>query len=171
MEMTLFSWVIVAGLVIGLVIGFIFNRYGDSSANPATFGFFGMMFGCVPALFFYGIVNYMLPLEMQKVGEYELVALQDGNTTSGSFFLGTGTISGVMTYHMAYKWGNGFRTFSLPANNVVVYYDDNPRIVQWVRKPSPGVWWEYLSPVYIQTAHTIHVPSGSIKNEFNVDLR
>jgi hypothetical protein len=120
-------------------------------------------------------VAFLLPSKTEPVKyEVEIVCLQDGSATSGSFFLGCGNIKGEMYY--TYYSGNGDSTYSL--NQIyyrhasVKYSSEKPRLL--ITKYKLTADWYNKFSLCTKTAkvdYTFEVPRGAIKTNYNLDAQ
>ncbi len=106
-----------------------------------------------------------------------MVALQDNLGSSGSFFLATGSYESEMCYYFLYKTSKGIKSGKVKSRgNVYIKYT----------KDEPRVEYYYTTKKYVSEnifnrfsmGHdrgldyiNIYVQEGTIKNDFNVDLK
>lgn len=124
-----------------------------------------------------------------KTENIAIAALQDGNSTNGSFsgflFVQSGKVDDVMYYRMMIQKGNKKRFFKLPAETTDIYEfeagEDTPHLeVVWDIKKYDGkevAVWSADSEFegYSDTMGTIrkisiYVPKGTVDSEFKLDL-
>lgn len=118
-------------------------------------------------------------LEHDKV---QLVSLNNALFTEGDFFLGTGIIRGVPHYIFYYLLKDGGKQFnSLPATVVAVYEENRTdgylvKVDKVGKIPSVNNWlipgflmMETRCPRY-PNIYAMHVPKGTVKEGFNLDL-
>lgn len=143
-----------------------------------SFGFFDWIVAsllCLFVLFFVWlgvlwVVGSSLPHTIQHEN-VEVVALQDGATTQGSFFIGTGFVDGKQVYSFYERSGEGVKLEQVDAKDVVVYQSaSKPHIV---RESGCEGGWQWIAPcVYDRNKVTeIHVPAGTIKENFVLDAK
>lgn len=102
--------------------------------------------------------------------QHDLLSLQDGSETQGSFFLGIGSVDGVQMYSYYQDNGEWAEWKSTKAENVRVYQDtDKPYIVQEKDCISHARW--LVDCATDKRVTEIHVPVGSIKTNFTLDAR
>lgn len=110
--------------------------------------------------------------------EYPLVTMQDGKTTHGSFFLGSGNIDGVASFTWYEKDGGSYYLEDIPAWQAEVRYTTGQPHVIWDCRNERAGWVFYplnVSPdPYCSgrsTHVTFYVPEGSVKNEYVLDAK
>ncbi len=118
-------------------------------------------------------------LKDDVVLEYNLKAMQDGSSTTGSFFLGSGTINDVPSfmYYVEYDDGSVSLESAYASDSVVVETDENPRVTYECEYygdiPTALIW-----PVnhfgtdgdYDCTGTvTFYVPENSVKSQYVLD--
>lgn len=129
----------------------------------------GAVFGCLFGLF----VACLLPAKEQEVKyTYNLETLQDGNSVSGSFFLGCGAIDGKMQYVYYYESPDGYRMNQIDYDNVVIKYsEEDPRIETYKMEPIKGKFINLFAFDIPQERNIIYVPKGTIKQNFTLDAQ
>ena len=121
--------------------------------------------------------------EHEKV---EIVALQNRSPNEGSFFLASGRIESVPYYFFYYKLPNGGKKLGkVLAENAEVYEEDRSdgymaKIQRRTSYSSLREWtWLLVSEFMLRldesyhstSNYAIHVPKGTIKTGFNLDLK
>jgi hypothetical protein len=138
----------------------------------------GFIFGCV-AWFFIGLVNQPESIQYEK-SERQLVALKNGESMSGSFFLGSGSFSGDMKYYGYEDLGNErYKMVKFPNSSIIiedVKEGEKPYFVEF-RKKADAEGCEYkkwmMGPFEMDNfvGWEIHIPKGSIlRGNFELDL-
>lgn len=114
---------------------------------------------------------------------YELAALNDGRSTQGSFFLGSGSIDSVSSFMFYAKEGDGYVLRDWPASSSkVVETDGTPRAVyscdDYGTVPRPFRWttkmilddgWGWIDCQHAFV--TFYVPPGSVKQQYDLDAQ
>lgn len=163
--------------------GYVAYRMGRK-ADPLM-KFFAILFGICAgflvgtiavAIFLATVPNTVHKYEFEKV---ELVTLVDSSELQGSFFLASGSLGAEQHYKFYYKTSDGGKKFGkVNAESVTVYEEDrknaymaksgeenrySQRVYLWLipKFLSGGNSWKY----------TIHIPKGTIKEEYNLDLK
>lgn len=95
--------------------------------------------------------------------ERQIVSMQDN-----IFLYRRSTDKLVYTY--AYKDGDGIRTGSVKADNSVIMYD-NSDAKMITQKGNFKNWWHYLYAFPTREKYIFYVPQGTVKEEYNVDLK
>lgn len=138
---------VISGLIIGVIVGGLIAFAGAGlTATPKA------------------------PVE---VGRYQLVTLQNEETTTGHFFLASGSIGGVNTYSYWYVDGSGYRHGQLTDKDNVIVYEDQAEGSAYLRKfyvPSNCIgsgWdnWFFCSILTVSDggySWEFHVPEGTV---------
>lgn len=118
-------------------------------------------------------------IQRDKINEtYNLAALNDGKSTEGSFFLGSGTVDSVPSFMFYAKDGDGYVLRSWDAaSSRVVETEGAPRVVytcdDYSSVPAPFKWAAYMIlEDYVDCEHasvTFYVPPGSVKQQYTLD--
>lgn len=148
-------------LIIGFTVGIILMIY---SKQEHGFEFFISFL--ISAIIAGSISNEHT---IQKDIEY-LEVLQDGSTTSGSFFLGSGSIGEDFKYHFYTKEKDGsFRLKSLTAEGVIIKYSDGKPRIETIKDIQKFWSWAFDFP--IDKKVIIYIPEGSIRNGYTLDAQ
>lgn len=112
---------------------------------------------------------WWVPMDYRPTETRDLQAITMNGSVHGSFFLGTGTVDDEQSYIFYYKTNGGFRTDSVPADNVLIVEDNsNPRVIT-ITSFFPS-WLMYGPFREWDDSYEIHVPSGSVKPMINMNL-
>lgn len=112
----------------------------------------------------------------QKVVSVELSALSNKNETSGSFFLGCGTVRGRQVYYAILKENYGMRMHKYEIGDCFIVYDKKPYVefFNTVFSSSKGFFIPIFlnEPIIKEKTDRIvfHVPQGSVKENFKVEI-
>lgn len=102
----------------------------------------------------------------------EIVAIGDGHSSEGSFFLGCGTIKDESYYFFYKKLSNGgYVQDKVKVSDATIFEDDTkkPGIQRYSIEFVNKAWDSWAFATY--TSHVdIIVPKGSIKQNYNFDL-
>jgi len=163
--------------------GYFFWKKTDKDADfkyqKQIFSFLGCLIGAFVGVLLTGFLSVFVPwttydIEFDRV---ELAALGSTSEMHGSFFLATGNIDSQQFYKFYYKTPDGGKQFGkLPAESAVIYEEDRKdaymakagrekRYPTWVRL------WIRIFPGGTSWKYAIHVPNGTIKVEYNLDLK
>jgi len=140
-------------------------EYYFSDAVPA--GIIGAVVGVIIAL-------SLSERTMEKHYSYPIECLQDGNKTSGNFFLGCGQVEGRMQYIFYLKTSDSlYQMETLDYNNVKIKYSDGtPTVHVTQRVPTDaGINNFAIDFETYQKSYIIEVPKGTIKNNYNLDAQ
>ncbi len=120
-------------------------------------------------------VAFMLPMKTTtKIDTYNIVCLQDNNSTNGSFFLGTGTIKGEMKYVFYYEENGTYKMKQTDYDNTSIKYSDNIKVERY-RQEEVKSFINYFAIDDICSESNmqfiIYVPKGTIKNNYSLDAQ
>lgn len=164
-------------LLIFLIVAFILSRVDKrnndwhSFADTIIFMWIGFLIG-VLIVFIGGIVvSAVAESEEFIVGTREIVAFKDNNSTSGSFFLGSGYVDGDMKYCAMIKNEDGsyeMKTYDTD-ECLIIETNDTPKI----EKRGYCFKTEWLNWFFFNmklNEYVFYIPEGSICNNYVVDL-
>lgn len=134
----------------------------------------GIVFGACVGLLLLGIISDFVAttaaLEPVVLEEIEICAFQDNFSIGGSFFLGSGYVKNEQRYYFLRKNENGLKMESISVDNTYLNTSDKPRIeVCKNRFKSEFLRNNFIDPQ--KRFHKVYIPKGSIKYDFNVDLK
>lgn len=113
-------------------------------------------------------------VETYQTEEIPLCALRDNMGTSGTFFLGTGSVDSKMKYFYLIKDGQGRMSIEgIYVNNayLVEFADDSSMAPHILREYTHFKSWILrVLLIYYKDTTTFYIPEGSIQYNFNVDL-
>lgn len=166
--------VFIAVWVIGFIIVFrMATEWGE-------FDFVTFIQGTVANVLVGGMIAALLNLmtspfvetEWSVESEHRLAAIQDGVVTSGSFFLGTGTVDGDPKFIYYQMNGNGGYTLeSLSPRYATVFQEDGePRVVEY-NGTSDNPWISLMPKWGTDYKAEFYVPEGSIINNYTLDAK
>ena len=155
-------------LILAIVLGG-FLGYRDD-IDIVYGGLIGALFGALLGALVGYIVSVM-PGEKIYILEsaQNIVAMADGSSISGSFYLFGGTVKDEFVYRYAYEDELGIRIESIDADDcVITYTDGQPKIEKYLVR--------YKNPVHrflaaSDTSCRISVPKGTVTTEYVVDLK
>ena len=152
----------------------------DRSGEPFMFFlFFGLMGSLLTALIIDAPVSWIMRDRAEF--SYDLGALNDGRSTQGSFFLGSGTIDSVPSFMYYERDGDGYVLRDWPASSSkVVETKGDPQVVyncyDYSSVPRPFRWAPQMmedGSVY-DCRHafvTFYVPPGSVQQQYILDAQ
>jgi hypothetical protein len=170
--MTLFVISIIIGLVVLVtVIGGMDPWDGPSFIMSLLVGAgvgFGAWIGSFLGLT--ALANGMQDETYQYTG-IDIVALQDGNATQGSFFLGTGVIDSTPKYTFYINESGAKQLVSIDANDIRVYDNaDHPYVVR--QHDCELSWGDWFAVCMDSDRYTeVHVPAGTIRSDYVLDAK
>lgn len=167
-------WTIIIAAIIGIFIGVwvALGSYGDTVPGGIFGGIIGALFGLIIALF--------IPGDYEYVSNYQqLETLTDNQATSGSFFLGCGSIDEKMVYvyysnTRTDKRGKKYYTLDMLDYNKceVTYIESNelPMLESTWREETDSPI-NYFSITTRMERYIFHVPAGTINNSYQLDAQ
>lgn len=152
---------------------------GDSPVAKGIGGFFagafvGGILWLLVGVFGVGMLaHWGSTTEKTDTKVYTLTALETGNQTSGTFFLGSGRLDGTPVFSYLYQDKNGgYRLDTKRASNSVVYEDDSekPRLEIDVYTTTPNPWIAPFLPLgeTNKGENKFYVPEGSVLSNYQV---
>lgn len=159
-----------ASLVLLAIIAFVWSWFSKDDSDIYVAKSFIMAVALFTVLSV--VVSNFAPREIELKKTEPLYALQDNTGPHGIFVLGSGRVDGEMRYFYLTEEAGGKKLKSIATENVVLYEDEtaNPRIEFWCNR----VKSKFLRVSFITSEEEIikiYIPGGTIKYEFNVDLR
>lgn len=164
---------IIIGLFIALVASVIYTKYEEGKYAD----FENYLLNSIIPLFLAGIIStivaFVLPIDTkEEVDEFEIVSLQDNSSTEGSFFLGCGNINGSMKYVFYYKSGESYKMFMVDYYRAEVVLTDKKSYNKQIRTiKSDKLINKFAFGVLPENRYIFYVPSGTIKQNYNLDAR
>ncbi len=151
--------------LIGIVI--MWDEWNDIPGHIGT-SFLGVVIGSCGGT----LIAIALPATTTtKETVYNIATLQDNNTTSGDFFLGSGNIDGKMVYVFYYEENGFYQMEQLPYNCVkIIHTSGNPKLIATTTYPIDS-WWNLFAIDFESTTYLFEVPKGTIKNIQNLDAQ
>ena len=120
-----------------------------------------------------GLVSWLLPMKTEEnIITYNIVSLQDNNSSKGNYFIGSGRSEGKMKYSFYYKSDGGFKLKEIDYKNTTIIYSDSIRIEQFGEKEVDSfinyfAFDNFLDEDYMK--FKIYIPEGTIKTNFTLD--
>jgi len=165
-------------ITIAIIIGiFTAIKIADGLYGDWADWIFGILFGAFLGLLtlFIGalVLGLLLPKETVYINR-TLVAIQDGSSTSGSaagsVFMGYGSIKEVPSYTYYVKDGDARLLESTTAKGVKVFEGGEEAYVREATACKSDYNW--ISPcINFEKVVEIHVPTGTIKQNFVLDAK
>ena len=140
-------------LVVGNILIFISGEGGVGGVITSIFGLFILYFS----------VQYV---EKEKVTVYkqELIGVRSGSEVHGNLFL-LQSSDNYMGWKEEDGGGDGIQKLSMDASSIV--YEDDNVTPHYVEKRVRNQY--FLHDYYDNCRYEIHVPTGSVKTEFNIE--
>ena len=128
----------------------------------------GGIIGLILSLF----VMLALPMDTEiKTYTYNIEALQDNSSISGSFFLGSGSIDGSMKYVFYYEDDGGFKMKQIDYDKAIIKYSSEIKVIKYKEEPTDNIINIFAVDICFSEKYEIFVPKGTIKNNYNLDAR
>jgi len=132
--------------------------FGSGIVGIATFLILTFSLGCIGS-------------ERVTTKTTEIVAISDGSTTSGSFFLGCGTISDIQYYFVyAVNEDGSFEQKKYPVYDCKIVEDANVTpCIRTTKMRNKNVMWAFFRPTI--TKYVFVVPNMTVTRDFTLDLK
>lgn len=148
-------------------VGFYFTDIVTTTLLTAFIVLLSMLLGLLVAL--------SLPMKTETImNEYKIVALQDNNSTSGNFYLGSGQINSEMKYVFYCEEEDGFKMKQANFEHTVIKYSDTIKCEVY-REIEVKSFINYFaldcSVEEENLKHIIYIPKGSIKSNYSLDAQ
>lgn len=173
-KMILFA-LMLASIIFGFIKSWKNKVFDDDKTIKILDGILYSFISCmVSGLIFFlalAITTSVTNVKYTTTSSYKIFALQDNQNTAGSFFLGSGTLDGVMKYTYMVETYDGYLMQSIEADTVTIKYSNDPKIETFTREfTNSTVKFLFIAPIG-GSKQIISIPEGSIKNGYNVDLK
>ena len=124
-------------------------------------------------LLFSFIIAFVIPTHTEiKKSTFKLESLQDGSRINGQFFLGSGYINEKMKYSFYISEENGYKLYSIDANNAhVKYTTEKPKLEMFEEVVNDDFINNFSIPLDFKTSYIIYVPQGSILQNYTLDAQ
>lgn len=119
------------------------------------------------------IISMIIPTHTQiEKSTFELESLQDGSRINGQFFLGSGYINEKMKYSFYISEENGYKLYSIDANNAhVKYTTEKPKLEMFEEVVNDDFINNFSIAMDLKTSYIIYVPQGSILQNYVLDAQ
>lgn len=161
-------------IIICVIIGIIGVLTTIDDFDIFDFMLFGLFIGGLIGVLCGFVIALALPAKLELVKtSYNLEALQDNNSVSGKFFLGSGNIESKMKYVFYYNDDDYFRLKQVDYSLVKIKYsDEKPKAECFTYEPVKDVLINYFALDYpLDAEYIIHVPKGTIKQNYSLDAQ
>lgn len=187
--------IIIIAALIGLLIGFYRGQkiHGNDTENKGIsilgktasgIGIF-LLIGLVSSLVLSLIVKETVVRVKVETGRINIHAMSDGSGIQGSFFLGSGHIGTTDYYYYYESMGSGgFKQGKVPVDNATIFEDEKGRayMIKYKMAMPKDHWsngWAILTSNNNGSSNCgcsqgpveFHIPSGSVKHNYNLDLK
>lgn len=157
--------------VICILISFLatWNDIYDVLDIVLTF-FMSALVGCAIGIF----IGLALPMDTyDRVTTLKMESLQDNNSVSGHFVLGSGVIDGRMKYVFYYNVNDYYCMKQVDYEDAIIKYSEgNPKVEIHETFPTKSILNEFAIDTDIYDCfYVIYVPKGSIKNNYILDAQ
>jgi len=153
------------------------GRWGYNEAIVENFGRPGMgdyfMVGLIGLVGFLvgvlaaGVIGLIGKKKVEKEEKTLIASLRTESTTSGSFFLGIGSIESDTCYFYYAKIDGHYELKNIKTKECEIHEDDKePHIQTYTNNFVNQWWWLFAVPFFLEPKSRIHIPKGSIIHEF-----
>lgn len=130
------------------------------------------IFGLIPMVILSGVIHTYNADEEYIRERIEMVAINDNVTSSGQFFLGSGSIDSEMSYFYMTKEERGYKIDKVSGSDVYIVEDNGKTPViekyDWRFKNKK---LEYWFPNWGSGDTIITIPENSILHNYKIDLQ
>lgn len=153
--------IVIASTAFDGLYGFVTSLF--SSAFVA-----GVIFG-LTALIVAGVGGVHVPYKSET--QHTLQAMGTKDRVNGSFFLGTGYVSGSSTINYIERAGDGGAQLKqVTASRSTIYeVDEDPTLI--TRHYSGSPWWLAPFDMYSVEAYEFRVPQGTVDNGYELSTK
>lgn len=155
---------ILISTVLMTVLSLITNAFGNRFVNVLL----GICIGYVIGF----ILSFCLEPDVERVSKtYQLENMQDNRNIEGRFFLGCGTINQKMYYAFYYNSGEFIQYMQIPHDEAkIAYTDGTPRLEVITYKTVENSTINLFTiRQNCKKEQILHIPRGSIKQNFNLN--
>lgn len=147
--------------------GFRWGLEGMECFASIVYGFFTalLIFLCISAVF-----SWTAETEYVITSESNLYAFSNKSTVEGSFFLGSGYVSGDMNYYYISDFHEGKKMYRVGIDNVVLIESDAKPKIEIHESRFKNKVIRYIFVNINSDLYKIYIPENSITYEFDVDL-
>lgn len=164
-------------VILFAVIGIVFVWYNEIRDGLDFFWDtvgYSILAGILGA--FIGLVVAAILPQSYKTDKWSenLYTLQDNPSISGSFFLGSGQIGGVMKYVFYVNRNETYEMWTVDYYNASIKYSTTPKANITSTHPSKSLWNKFAIGFFDNKEKwtcVFEVPKGSIKNNFELDAK
>lgn len=166
-------WIYIASviLVISALVVLVMNWKDEGPAGGIGGFFMTLIFGGVAASAICMIINAIgaeiTGTHYETEGTADLAALQDGSSTSGSFFLGSGSFNEEPSFFYYQKSGNEYHLEHVDADYAVVEETSGTPHVEYQKEVGNKPFW--AMPVSGYDHVKFYVPQGSVISNYTLD--
>ncbi|ASD51802.1 hypothetical protein [Flavobacterium phage V157] len=118
-------------------------------------------------------VAWIIPTHTQiEKSTFELESLQDGDRINTQFFLGSGYVNEQMKYSFYILEQNGYKLYSIDANDAhVKYTDEKPKLEVFKEVINDDFINNFSIALDLKASYIIYVPKGSILQNYTLDAQ
>lgn len=154
---------VIGGVVIGVVKEWKWIKsIGDFIAESLLGAIIGGVIGV--------ILMFALPMRTEvKTYQYEIEVLQDSDSVSGNFLLGSGHINGSFKYVFYYKTDGGFKMGQVDYRDAIIKYSDDIKVIRYREEMTDSFINWFAVDFWFSDRYEIFVPEGTIKQNYSLD--
>ena len=167
--------IFVAGIpavVVALCWMYLFQGYLNHAEDYFGFSVISLFIAAIAAMFGHmlaSIIGNFLPKQWKLCNTLKLVAMRDASHTSGSFFLGCGSISSGQYYSFYKESGAGFVPGKIKvADNVTIFEEekDGGGTLKCFELAFSNLVFKFFGLTESQLRYEFYIPKGSLRQEF-----
>ena len=162
--------------LIGIIIGIVYNQMQSERH------YMNILLGGIIGLFASVMFSIFVPLKYtakrEATRQYIIYSMNDNNTISGNFVLGTGSINGESVYSAYVENDNSIIRLDVPTNRSVIKFIDSG-FIQTITQAQNFVDWSKIAPYIVyplvnpQIEYEIQVDKSraNFTNQIEFDLK
>ena len=166
---------IIIPILIGLLFSFFWHREWQKLdfITDILVAFMVVVVSFLAMLLLVTAITTPAEQEYIHIETIPIYAIENNNSIHGSFFLGSGSVSGKAKYYYISDYKEGKKIYSIDLNKAyVVESNDKIPCIEVYKSQFTNEWLrKHFINVHEENAYKIIIPVGSIKYNFNVDLR
>lgn len=143
----------------------IFKHYHESIQ------FLSCLVTAMVAFIIFGYSSMFVPTEYEYQFSQEIIAIQDSQT----YLISRYNVNSTIKYYYIINYNGGYISQNVPQNNSIIFETNNKPEVKYYKerykhKISRLIFGEYKEIIGADK-YEFYIPTSSIKQEFNIDLR
>ena len=161
----------VLGFIIGLIIHDFFDNYWEFYTRFGR----GLLCALIGLLLGFILSRFIIdPIYKNRTEVHLLTNLQDNNTISGNFFLGSGYFNGTFKYAFYYKTNDNtykLETLNYEDCSIKLTNDTIPKLYTYITEEDTTKLKNKFTLSITKYKYIFVIPEGSIKTDYKLDAQ